>query len=130
MKYFPGIILVLLLYVLFSYQEGAFNDLQFIRFLLYIFLFYSFLLIRRMLYCVLKSKAVYAPKEFLEKNRPFYISRTKWECILEIAREQKKDHDIFCGYISRIRSYVSCREKPDYGNDEEWRSLIHKAFRQ
>ncbi len=128
MKIIISIISVVILTCLSAYQKGFFNDFPLFGIVGFIYISaLALLLFRRVIICMLKSEAVYKPKKVIEKNRPFFINKTKWDDICSIALEQKKDQERFCSYIGKIRRYISSG-KPDRENDEEWRSLIHKAF--
>ncbi|MEN8262140.1 MAG: hypothetical protein ABFR82_01610 [Nitrospirota bacterium] len=63
---------------------------------------------------LLKARAVYTPDYVMKMDKPFYISKSGWNSILEKARFHKLAHDEFPAYISYKKPYYFSDRKIDY----------------
>ncbi len=62
---------------------------------------------------LLRARAVYTPDYVMEMDKPFYISKSEWNSILEKARFHKLAHDEFPAYISYKKPYYFSDRKID-----------------
>lgn len=60
---------------------------------------------------LLKTKAVYIPDDVLQMNKPFHVSKDKWNIIQEKACINKTDQDEFCSCINSMKSIISLTDR-------------------
>ncbi len=63
---------------------------------------------------LLRTRTIYSPDYIMEMDKPFYVSKSEWNSILEKARFHKLAHDEFPAYISYIRPYYFSGRNIDY----------------
>ena len=61
---------------------------------------------------LLKIRAEYIPDDVLQMNKPFHISKVKWNIIQEKASMHKTDRDEFCSRIKSMKSIISFTDIP------------------
>jgi hypothetical protein len=60
---------------------------------------------------LLKIRAEYIPDDVLQMNKPFHVSKDKWNTIQEKARIHKADRDEFCSRINSMKSIMSLTDR-------------------